>query len=246
MKFTFSILLFLFFKTYSFCQVSQFNGFRDYRVLADTYYMSVMRGDEKINVSDINGTPFLKKEFSYGFVLDTVSQTKAYTNLRYDVYNDLFEIKLEPSSKSLKTIVRSPQFQYFLNDEKFVLIQTDVLNKNQYISGNGYVVELTTSKLEVVLYKRYTKKFIPGKDAKSSYGTSMPPRITEETNFIIKFEDKFVLAEPHKRKILDAFPNHEKKLKKYIKDKGFKFRGSDREIQNEMIQVVRYYNSLNN
>ncbi len=219
-------------------------GFRDYRDIADSFYMN-FKGNDKFDINDVKGSPFLIEEFVTGYIVDTKAENKAQTNLRYDIYNDVFEIQLNPGDESLKTLERTPRFQYTINGEKFVLIQTDALNVEHYTSGNGYVVELTQPDAGVTLYKRYYKSLNQGKKASTSYGADIPPSISDEMMFLIKMDNKFVVAESHRKRVLDAFPsNKQSQLKDFIKDKGLRFKGSDKEVQNDMIQLVRYYNSL--
>ncbi len=227
-------------------QVSEMMGFRDYRDIADAYFMK-LKENAKFDISDIEGSPFLNEDFQIGYIVDTKSDNKAQTYLRYDVYNDVFEIRLDPNSESLKTLKRTPRYKYKIGNETFVLIESqEAINEEHYISGNGYVVELTSPEAGAVLYKRYFKELKSGSKALTSYQEDIPPSIDSDSRYIIKFGNAFVRAEDHRKKILDAFPDHQKEIKKYIKDKGFKFRGDEKEVQNQMVQVVRYYNSLVN
>ena len=228
----------------TFAQINDFSGITTYRNIAQTFF--IKSDNNTYDINEISGSPFLNKNFNKGYVLNTNSNNKVQTYLRYDIYNDLFEIKLDSNSESLKTLERSVNYEYLLNGEKFVLIESsNVINENHYTTGNGYVVELIPSIDRVGLYKRYSSKLIPGKKATSSYGKDTKPSIRNSVKYFLKLQEKFVQVEDHKRRILDAFPDNQKKLKKYIKGKGFKFRGSDRKIQNQMVKVVRYYNSLN-
>lgn len=239
----FTLLIGLTFMTTSFGQ-AELMGFRDYRDIADSFYMK-FEGSDKFDIEDVEGTPFLKEDFVYGYIVDTTVKNKTQTFLRYDIYNDIFEIQLDPNDESLKTLERTPRFQYLIDGETFVLIQTDALNEEHYTSGNGYAVELTAPEKEAVLYKRYYKSLKPGSKGATSYQPDIPPRISSKMMFLIKFGDTYVKAEDHRKRILDAFPSDKQNaIKKYIKSKKFKFRGSDKEIENEMKQVVRYYNSL--
>jgi len=238
-----TLALGLTFMTTSFGQ-AELMGFRDYRDIADSFYMD-FEGTDKFDIEDIEGTPFLKEDFGYGYIVDTTVKNKTQTFLRYDIYNDIFEIRLDPNDKSLKTLERSPRFQYVIDGEKFVLIQTDALNEEHYTSGNGYAVELTAPEGQAVLYKRYYKKLKPGSKGATSYQADIPPRISSKIMYLIKFGDTYVRAEDHRRRILDAFPSDKQSaIKKFIKSKKFKFRGDDEDIEKEMIQVVRFYNSL--
>jgi len=239
----FTLLIALIIVTTSFAQ-AELMGFRDYRDIADSFYMN-FEGNDKFDIEDARGTPFLIEDFSTGYIIDTKSNNKAQTNLRYDVYNDIFEIQLEPNDKSLKTLERTPRFEYSLKGEKFVLIQTPEINEAHYTSGNGYAVELTSSDADVVLYKRYFKELKQGRKGATSYQADVPPSISQKVKYLIKFGDTFETADDHRKRILEAFPSDKQNnIKKFIKSKNFKFRGSDKEIQNQMIQVVRYYNSI--
>jgi len=219
-------------------------GFRDYRDIADSFYMN-FKGNDKFDISEVKGSPFLIENFVTGYIVDTKAENKAQTNLRYDVYNDVFEIQLNPGDESLKTLERSPRFQYMINGEKFILVQTDVLNVEHYTSGNGFVVELITPESGVGLYKRYYKNLNQGQKATTSYQTDIPPSISNEMMFLIKMDNQYIDAEAHRKDVLDAFPRDmQPQLKDFIKDKKLRFKGSDQEVENDMIQLVRYYNTL--
>jgi hypothetical protein len=197
------------------------------------------------DAKDVKGTMFLEEDIEYGYIIDTSLKNKVQAYLKYDVYNDFFGIQLDRNGQNLKRLERTSRFYYVLNDEKFVLIQTNILNVEHYNSGNGYAVELTTPLAKAVLYKRYYKKFDPGSVSQSSYQANINPSLNTNAFYIIKFGDDFIKAETHKKGILNAFPSDKQSaIKKLISHKEFNFKGSDDEIENDMIQVVRYYNSL--
>lgn len=234
----------LLFLTSSTAQVPGMMGYRDYRDIADAYFMD-FKGTDKFDIKDVKGSPFLIENFSTGYIIDTKASNKAQTNLRYDVYNDVFEIQLNPGDGSLKTLERTPRFEYMLNNEKFVLVETKAINVEHYTSGNGYVVELTSPEAGATLYKRYYKELKPGAKATTSYQADTPPSISSKILYLIDIDSKFVVAEDHRKKVLDAFPsNKQSELKDFIKNKSLRFKGSDKDIQNDMIQLVRYYNSF--
>ena len=219
-------------------------GYRDYRSVTDLNYIKSV-GNQTYKLNEVSGSPFFNENFKSGHVIDIESDNKVKTFLRYDVYNDLFEIKLDLNSESIKILERSQNYQYTLNNEKFVLIKyPQVINEGHYISGNGYVVELTNPSKKAILYKRYYVDFNEGRKATSSYDKDTPPSLDLDKRFIIKFNDEYVKAEDHKRKILDAFPDKQKEIKKFIKSKNFKFRGDDSKVQMQMIETVKHYNSL--
>ncbi len=227
----------------TYAQVSEMMGFRDYRDIADAYYVK-LKENSKFDINDINGSPFLNEEFAFGNILDNKSNKKVETFLRYDMYNDVFEIQLDSRSEKINTLERTQNFDYYLNDEKFILIKSKVLNVNHYTSGNGYVAELIPENEDAALYKRYYVELKGGSKALTSYQEDIPPSIRKEEMYILKIEGDYYELEKDKKDIINTFPDNQEKLKKYIKDKKFKFRGKGRELQNQMVQLVRYYNSL--
>lgn len=227
----------------SFAQVSEMMGFRDWRDISDAYYVK-FQGDEKFDLESVKGSPFLNENFSFGNILDENSNQRVETNLRYDMYNDIFEIQLDNRSDQVNTLDRTTNFVYYLNGEKFVLVRTNLINVEHYTSGNGYVVELIPENENATLYKRYYVDLRPGSKAQTSYQEDIPPRIDKEIMYLIKLEGDYYELPTDRKDIVDVFPDNREEIKKYIKAKKFKFRGDEQEIQNQMLQVVRYYNTL--
>jgi hypothetical protein len=218
-------------------------GFRDWRDISDAYYVK-FQDDSKFDLEDVKGSPFLNEDFAFGNILDENSNQRVETYLRYDIYNDIFEIQLDSRSDKINTLERSTNFVYYLNDEKFVLIKSNLLNVEHYTSGNGYVVELLPGNENAGLYKRYYVELKPGSEALTSYQEDIPPSIRNEIMYIMKLDGNYYELPADRKDIVDMFPNNQDKIKKYIKEKKFKFRGDDQEVQNQVLQVVRYYNTL--
>ena len=227
----------------AFSQVSEMMGFRDFRDVADAYYVK-FQNNSKFDLSDIQGSPFLNEEFAFGNILENKSMKKVETNLRYDMYKDLFEIQLESGSETINTLDRTKNIDYYLNGEKFVLIQSRIININHYDSGNGYVVELIPENDNAALYKRYYVDIKPGSKANTSYEVEIPPSIKKKVMYIVKIENDYYELPANKKEIVEVFLDNQNDLKSYIKEKKFKFKGDEKEVQDQMVQLVRYYNSL--
>lgn len=230
--------------TYAQIQTDAVMGYQDYRRVTESYYIRTA-DDQKYKMRNVEGSLFLYDDFKLGSVYDVNADKQFQTFLRYDVFNDVFEIRLNQNSDELKTLKRSPNYQYTIDNKKFVLINsTSAINEEHYISGNGYVEELTNADEEAVLYKRYYMEFNEGVKATSTYQTDTPPSLELKQRYIIKFNDDYKRADDHRKRIIDAFPDHQAKIKKFIKSNKHKFRGDEQEIQNQMIETVQYYNSL--
>jgi hypothetical protein len=152
---------------------------------------------------------------------------------------------LSPTDTELKKLPRSTGYEYILNEKKFILILSEsAINELHYDNGNGFVELMTSSYQDNVLYKRYYIEKKEGRKASNTYQKDIPPKFILESRYIIKFKDKFVRVEAHKKRVLEKFPDNIKELKKFIDDNKLKFRGDEEEIDKEMVMLVNYYNSI--
>jgi hypothetical protein len=175
-------------------QIGNIGANGDFRDISDN--LMTDNAGKKIGSGPVRGTPYVNEDFVKGVIVDVKNEKNIPGLLRFDSYNDMFEIKLE--SNSIKSLKRTPNYEYILDGEKYVLINSpQVINKYHYRNGNGYVVELkATDKLS--LYKRYAKQYKKGKEAISNYDVDKPATLETKTTYIFKFKDEYVTVEPHK------------------------------------------------
>jgi hypothetical protein len=237
------VLIFLFVFQFSLSQETGFDFYRDLTNGATFQY----NPEVTVKNSEVEGSFFMNDEFIKGVVYDSYKDTKTELYLRYDVFNDIFEIQLNKNESSIKKLKRSTNFEYILGDEKFVLIQApSVINKEHYVSGNGYVSEIKkfTDK-DVALYKRYIKKYSPPVKAETMYDRDKPGILRNRSYYILKNDNTYKEIDLKKRKVLDAFPKaYQRKLKKFMKSNKLKFRGSDDEEEKQAIKLVKYFSEI--
>lgn len=196
-------------------------------------------------LDEIDGSLYLNENIDKGYFLDTALKNKVQVNLRYDSFNDVFKIYPDLNSEEFKLLERTSRFAYELNGERFIIITSDVLNVGHFKHGKGYVVELTNPLDGVALYKRYHKKLDSGSVAASSYENDIFPSLNPDIFYIIEIDGQYLRIEAHKKKILEVFPkNKQNKIKEYIKSQDIKFKGNDKEVENQMIKVISYYNTI--
>lgn len=236
------LLLFIFIQP----SFSQELGFDPYRDLQSAPTLSLNGRQGEVNVTDIKGSPFLNDEFDRGYVYDTNKDLKSELFLRYDIFNDVIELLPGRNATTIMKLKRTTNFEYSINGEKFVLIQApSVINKNQYVTGNGYVSEIKSFDDELVLYKRYMKEYRPGKKAETMYDQDKPASLKNDFFYILKDGNNYIELEPHKRRIVDAFPNNvQGNIKRFIKSNRYKFRGEDKEVEEEIVDIIDFYSSL--
>lgn len=195
---------------------------------------------EKINLKNVDGSIYENEEFKEGILYDTEKDRNLQLFVRFDVFNDRFEVKENDYSKDIFILDRTDNFKIFFKEspeKRFVFFNSLPINDN----NNGYLYKLIDNDLK--LFKHYTKMYYPPEPAKNSYESSKKARLVDNVSYFIQNEEfNFIEVNLNKRKIIDDFPAHQKELKNYIKDKKLKFRGDDEE--KDLIQLVEYYNTL--
>ncbi len=214
----------------------------DFREIGDN--LMINNNGSNINLTQVNGSPYLNEDFVEGTIVDEKNNNSSSAFLRYNSYNDNFEIKFDLNSSSVKSLDRTFYYKYIVNGEKYVLIDSPIaINQYHYRNGNGYVVELKETE-NLSLYKRYAKQYKKGKKATSNYDIDKPATLNTKTTYIFKFKNDYKTIEPNKKKILDAFTDHKNEIQGFIKENKIKFRGDSERIENDLITILEYYNTL--
>ena len=234
--------LLILFSFISNAQIGNISANGDFRDVADN--LMINDNVKSVNLGNVIGTPYLDEDFVKGVIVDEKNDKNSAAYLRYNSYNDIFEIKLDLNADDVKSLERTSNYKFILNGERYVLINSPkVINKYHYRNGNGYVVALKETE-NLSLYKRYFKKYEKGKKATTNYDTDKPARLDTRTTYIFKFKDRYVTVEPHKKRILEAFTDHKKEIKNFIKENKIKFRGGTEGEESDLVTVLNFYNSL--
>lgn len=189
---------------------------------------------------NLQGSPYYKEDFLNGKIIDKQNNKQIDNlDLRYRILDDIIQIN-NTSSKTPGSLERSKNFIVYINGEKFVFLENYPIALNG--TTNGYSIEKYKSK-KVSLLKRLTQEYKEGRESENSYSAAIPPKLENNVHYFVKLNNGgFFVVEPHKKRALDNFPNHQKELKKFIKDNKLKFRGNDEE--SDLIKLVEYYNSI--
>ncbi|AFU68639.1 hypothetical protein P700755_001805 [Psychroflexus torquis ATCC 700755] len=205
--------------------------------------------DGQMNLKDIEGSPFLTEEFKSGVIINNSKEkSKIKANLRYNIFYDQVEVKYENELKMdlVQTMVlkRVDIYEYLVEGKLFKLYFNDEI----FFDGDsGYLEVLNSEDKKIVLFKKYYQNYISAKRASTTYQRDTPPQlITNFTYYISKDSGQtFSSIEADRWDILDSFENNEKEvMKDFIKSNKFKFRGTDKELENELKRTISYYNSL--
>jgi hypothetical protein len=185
------------------------------------------------------GDQYLNQDFQKGFIINLENKSKAEASLRFNIYESAFELMFHEDANSIKKLNKTPDVAYVLNAEKFVLLDEHLLDPEMPLNSPGYVVELFNIGSGASLYKKYILEIEFKRRAWQPHSF-----INDKALFYIKIGDEYHAVGHGKRKVAGLFENHQEKMITYINDKGFNFKGNDKKIEKELVQVVRYYNTL--
>ncbi|MFN2261846.1 MAG: hypothetical protein ABR595_07265 [Psychroflexus sp.] len=197
----------------------------------------------KIDLKDVQGSPYLQENFVLGKVIDTKNNESFKAPVKYNIFKDQMEINISESPDKISVLNRTRQYEYEIQGKRFIFLKNNFLFEN---ADNGFV-ELIGKSGDAMIVKRYWQKFTPKQAARSSYQDPTPARLSTEFDYYISKDNGLTFEEidPHKRRILKSFSGDKKnKIKSYIREKNMKFRGDDREIESQLQRVIYYYNTL--
>ncbi|WP_127845877.1 hypothetical protein [Psychroflexus aestuariivivens] len=196
----------------------------------------------KINLNKVEGSPYLQERFIFGKVIDTKNDESFKAPLRYNIFKDQMEINISDYEDKVSVLDRTTQYEYEIQGKKFIFLKNDFLFEN---ADNGFV-ELIGKSGDAMIVKRYWQKFTPQQPARTSYQDPTPARLSTEFDYFISKDNGLTFEEidPHKRRILDSFEDKKSEIKSYIKDKDMKFRGDEKEVENQLQRVIYYYDTL--
>jgi len=233
-KYTTTLLLILFNIFVSHSQYS--NAYKSdfyFRSAVSDIYNKVNKYSASSIYNSYTGSPYYDKNFNSGFI-SNLKDGKTYNYLlRYNVYDDVFEIKNQENS--IVQLSKKPRLKISLKNKKFVL--TKYKNKESQIIG---YLELILNNNNIFLYKRHQKILISARKAKSSYEKDKPARFNTSISFYYKLNNETIDLLPKKKKdFLKIFPNKSDKIKSYIKENKLKL-SKPSDLQN----IFKYYSSI--
>lgn len=216
----------------------------DWRDMADIQMINNEQG-ETIDLNKVTGSPYLNPTFQKGIITNLEKNEDTSLWLRYNVFSDNIEAKVDIKSDEVAVVDRSTKYDFTLLGEKFVLVRDKFIFEKKG-SDNGYMAQISDPAKDVVLYKNYSHEFTPPVKPQTSYDVERPGSLKINIEYYIKAGDRRLQPiNPNKKKIANDFPsNFQDDIKKFVKSKGLKFRGDDKEIESELRQVLDYYISL--
>ena len=195
---------------------------------------NVLRNTSKNNEGNYIGSPYLEKEFSQGILYDSI-QNKSYSVLlRYNIYNDLFEVK--KSENSIFNLAKRSNFTFNINERKFVL-----LDYFEEYNNAGYF-EVLLDGQNMSLYKKYKRILQPPVKAQSSYEKDKPAKFINSESLFYKSgnSNKLNKLPKKKKELYTIFKKKIKEVENYISKNKLNIKK-----ESDLIKIIEFYNALN-
>lgn len=168
---------------------------------------TLLRSDSDLS-KDVEGSPYLKKEFTQGFI-GNISQPVL---LRYNSFKDEYEYKsvsdsifIIPKKTELNPVVTLGKKAFFTN----------------YFSENGekssgYLIEVYSKKIKI--FKNEKIILIPAEQPKNGYDSYKPARFKiTNPKYYIQLNEDVVPFPKNKKALINLFPYKENEIIDFLK-----------------------------
>ncbi|MUP47318.1 hypothetical protein E0K83_16370 [Gramella sp. BOM4] len=157
-----------------------------------------------IPIENIEGSPYYYEDFVPGKVFSQGENAGTYL-MRYNVYNDVMEVKLDEGD--IQELIIDHSIKIAMGENRFVVHNYNDLYNNV---KPGYF-EILEDGEHIDLLVKHHVTFIPGKPAKSSFHKAQEPEFDYTKDYYIYYNDDEMPAQIKKLK--------EKKVLEILKDK---------------------------
>lgn len=241
-KFLFIQIIIFFSFSISFSQVvSQFSNNNYYGAIFDNLnnkmYNNKMYNDNSNNIdlSTIKGSPYENQKFQYGKVQNKLSGKSQSLYLRYNVFNDVIEIKENMFDPKTIGLIKSLNIYATINKQEY---HYEIFTDKNSNTNEGYFLLLSKG-TNNNLYLRKNKKFKEKVKAKDSFRKDIPATFIDSESYYIKKGRILFPVSTKKKEYLQQFSEKETELKKYIKSEKINLKNKD-----DLIKIFKYYDSL--
>ena len=227
---------------YTFCILVAFVQLVSFSLFAQDNLISIGMGDLASQLhwnstiqppsSDIEGSPYLNKEFLIGDVYYSKKYKITEIPLRYNIYNDDMEYEI---NNSIMAIANPHQIdKVVLGDEVFIYLKNRASEKEEV----GGFVKIWNSSSPAIITKMTVKYF--EKEPQKAMTDPKPPRFKRMDNsHFLMHNHQDILRIKSVKKLILSLGNHQEKLMKFAKKE--KISAKDPE---ELARLLDYYNGL--
>lgn len=192
-------------------------------------------GGSNIDLSEVKGSPYENKIFQSGKAIDSnIGKPEAFY-MRYNVYNDVIELKTSLSNKTSNGLIKSEKVYVIINNKEY--------HYKKYLENNsktkeGYFILLkkgNNSSLYLKKFKVFKDKVLP----KDSFEKEKPAKFTDDQAYYMQKGDILVRVSSRKKKFLEQNSEISKELGKYIKSEKINLKS-----EKDLIKLFSYLDTL--
>ncbi|WP_347217453.1 hypothetical protein [Chryseobacterium sp.] len=183
------------------------------------------RMGKSMNFDEIEGTPYLNKNFTNAKVAANYQEAP----VRYNSYSDEIEFQNGDEVQVLPKNATFSRIEFTSPKQVMVLLETsDELS--------GYFIELVGGKNAA--YKKVKTEFIEASAATKGYTEKKPASFNQlDPVYYIKTEKGFIKKPKHQKDILSEFPDKQEALKAFFKSNKIKL-----DKEEGLIKLVNFLN----
>lgn len=184
-------------------------------------------------VAKIEGSPYYQDEFIKGDIYYDVNWRYPEVLLRYNIFNDEMEIKLEGMDKVYAIVPEKRIKKITILEDTFVVADYELKRK----IVPGFFKELVLGKVDLL-----TKQHVDFKEKEVAKGFVEP-----RPDRFIRMQDQYYVRKnggvaeklPSLKKLIEFMGDHKDALEEFVKEKKISVGDVD-----ELIAFISYYNSL--
>lgn len=231
-KYSIAFILISFITLNSFGQMMRNQGLRQLQ----SNLLTFRAAGNEWNPTDFVGSPYHDPQFKLGKVFYNDSLVIDEILLRYNVHKETIEIKGNLGGE-VKTIQSKPGISFDYGNEHFSLMFNPMTGMKQFFrkvyDGKEYKVFLKPIKV-----------FKEGQRAVTHLTKDILPSYITKDTYYFQLGKKFEEIRTSRSGVRKIFPKFKNEIKEFIKEHEFRFK--DDTFERELIQVILYYESLQN
>jgi len=208
-------------------------------VLINDYIFSSEIGNQMkgIDYSQISGSPYENDEYIIGKVCNSSTGYSIAHLLRYNIYSDTMEIKVNETSNSYETLIKSDNIYASINQNEYYFKK--YLDKNDLIN-TSYFIKKSEGKNSSLYFKKI-KIFKDKQLPKNGFERVTPPTFSDAQDYYYQSEGEgmLLLFPNSNKKLLKIFSNKAKELKTFTKKEKINYKN-----EADVIKLFKYYDSL--
>ncbi len=191
--------------------------------------------EESNDLSNIKGSPYENDDFVFGKAVDRLTDKSMGYYLRYNVYNDVIEMKVNLYDTEIIGLIKSLNYSAIINNKEY---SYEIYSDDNKKTSEGYFILLSKGE-KSSLYLKKTKEFKKGKKAQDSFHKDVSAKFTGAEIFYYKKGRILKPLSTKKKELLLQLSDKKDELNKFIKSKKVNLKNDK-----DLIKLMKYYDSL--